>query len=77
MVNPYKTLGVEVGASIEECKKAYRKLSRTYHPDNGGDSQKFDEVQKAWKAIESGTAMAMDFVIKRSSLRHQTLFSFV
>jgi len=36
-VNPtrkyYETLGVNEGAAFEEIKKAYRELSRKYHPD--------------------------------------------
>ncbi|MBR4314107.1 MAG: J domain-containing protein, partial [Lachnospiraceae bacterium] len=41
-MNPYKVLGVEVTASVDECKKAYRKLCLQYHPDNGGDKDVFD-----------------------------------
>ena len=33
MSDPYKVLGVDRGASDEEIKKAYRSLSRKYHPD--------------------------------------------
>jgi len=29
----YKTLGLERGASVDEVRKAYRKLARKYHPD--------------------------------------------
>lgn len=74
MKNPYSTLGVAVGASKEDCKKAWRILSRKYHPDNGGDKDLFDEVQKAWKAIESGE---FNIVVKqRRVLKHKTLLSF-
>ena len=33
MGNPYSVLGVGPSATDEEIKKAYRNLSRKYHPD--------------------------------------------
>lgn len=33
MKDPYEVLGLKRGASEEEVKKAYRRLSRKYHPD--------------------------------------------
>ena len=33
MINPYGVLGVSPSATDEEIKKAYRALSRKYHPD--------------------------------------------
>ena len=58
MNNPYDVLGVSENASDDEIKKAYRKLSRKYHPDaninNPNKSQaeeKFKEVQQAYQQI--------------------------
>jgi curved DNA-binding protein len=52
----YKVLGLSLGASEEEVKKAYRKLASKHHPDKGGDTAKFQEIQAAYEAITSGKA---------------------
>lgn len=52
----YKVLGLSPGASEEEVKKAYRKLASKHHPDKGGDTAKFQEIQGAYEAIVSGKA---------------------
>lgn len=58
MIDPYSVLGISRGASDEEIKKAYRNLSRKYHPDaninNPNKAQaeeKFKEVQQAYDQI--------------------------
>lgn len=52
-MNPYKVLGVKSSDTKEKIKKQYRKLAKKYHPDTGGDPEKFHEIQKAWELIKS------------------------
>lgn len=51
----YEMLGVGRGASADEIKKAYRKLTRKYHPDaNNGDASaetKYKEINEAYEAL--------------------------
>ena len=47
----YKTLGVGKQATVEEIKKAYKKLAFTYHPDkNPGDKKAEDTFKKISEA---------------------------
>ncbi|MDP4010433.1 MAG: DnaJ domain-containing protein [Candidatus Spechtbacteria bacterium] len=47
----YETLEVQKNASKEEIKKAYIKLARKYHPDRGGDEEKFKEINAAYQIL--------------------------
>lgn len=56
MSDPYQVLGVSRNATDEEIKKAYRNLSRKYHPDANLDNpkaaeEKFKEIQQAYQQI--------------------------
>ena len=56
--NPYDVLGVSPDASDDEVKKAYRDLTKKYHPDANVNNplaelaeEKFKEVQEAYDEI--------------------------
>lgn len=52
--NPYEVLGVSKDASADEIKRAYRKLSKKYHPDlnhEAGAEEKFKEVNDAYEIL--------------------------
>jgi len=56
--NPYEVLGISPNATDDEVKKAYRELSRKYHPDSYANNplaelaeEKFKEVQQAYEQI--------------------------
>lgn len=51
MVDAYETLGVNRNASEIEIKKAYKKLASKHHPDRGGDTAKFQEIQTAYDTL--------------------------
>lgn len=53
-MNPYEILGVSKDASASEIKKAYRKLSKQYHPDlnqEAGAEEKFKEINEAYEIL--------------------------
>ena len=50
----YDRLGVSKDASQDEIKRAYRKMSKKYHPDSNkepGADEKYKEVQEAYETL--------------------------
>jgi hypothetical protein len=54
--DPYRTLGVASGASLNEIKSAYRRLAKKYHPDTAGERAlpRFLAIQAAYEGLVDG-----------------------
>jgi len=50
-MDPYNVLGVDRTATPEEIKTAYRKLAAKNHPDRGGNTSVFQEIQAAYDTL--------------------------
>ncbi|MGN1139808.1 MAG: DnaJ domain-containing protein [Oliverpabstia sp.] len=60
MLDPYSVLGVSRDASMDEIKKAYRKLSRKYHPDANINNPNKEEAEEKFKQVQQ----AYDQIVK-------------
>jgi DnaJ-class molecular chaperone len=54
----YAILGVNKQATDSEIKKAYRKLAGQHHPDRGGDTEQFKQVQEAYDILSDTSKRA-------------------
>lgn len=54
----YDILGVSRTASADELKRAYRKLAQQYHPDKGGNPERFKEVNEAYQVLSDANKRA-------------------
>ncbi|MGV3082358.1 DnaJ domain-containing protein, partial [Streptococcus dysgalactiae] len=57
----YDRLGVSKDASQDDIKKAYRKMSKKYHPDinkEAGAEQKYKDVQEAYETLSDSQKRA-------------------
>jgi DnaJ-class molecular chaperone len=51
MSDLYSVLGIPRSASSDDIKRAYRDLAKKHHPDKGGDTNKFVEIQNAYEVL--------------------------
>lgn len=74
-------LGVTQGSTQEEVKRAYRRLSRTKHPDMGGDPTEYIELTEAYSFLlrEGTTPVGLGTALTAVKMRrytHKNLFEF-
>lgn len=60
MNDPYEVLGVSRDADMDEIKKAYRTLSRKYHPDANINNPRKDEAEEKFKQIQKAYQQIVD-----------------
>jgi len=59
MPDLYAVLGVQRDADEREVKKAYFDLAKIHHPDKGGDTEKFKEIQNAYDVLSDSSKRQM------------------
>lgn len=60
MSDPYKVLGVSRDASMDEIKKAYRNLSRKYHPDANINNPNKEKAEEMFKLVQQAYEQIVD-----------------
>lgn len=71
----YQTLGVTEQATPDEIKRAFRKLASQHHPDKGGDTGKYQEIQKAYDTL-SDNQRRQQYDMERQGLGQHGGFQF-
>ena len=59
-MNPYNVLGVRPDASEDEIKKAYKALSRKYHPDANINNPNKEQAEEKFKQVQQAYSQIMD-----------------
>jgi len=56
--NYYHILGLDKSADADQIKHAFRRLASQHHPDKGGNTEKFQEVQEAYAVLSNANKRA-------------------
>lgn len=76
MKNYYEALGLSKNATASEIKNAFKKMAKEYHPDLGGDSEKFKSVNEAYQILNDPSKKAeYDIKLNHTNTR-RTRFNF-
>jgi hypothetical protein len=55
-VSAWALLGLTPGATLAELKRAYRQHALATHPDQGGEAEQFQRVQRAYEKLSAQLA---------------------
>ena len=73
--DPYKVLGLEQDASLDDVKKAYRHMARVYHPDLHPDdpeaNQKMNEINEAYDMLTNPEKYAAQRSVQEAQEENQ------
>ena len=70
-MNYHNDLGLPVDASVDDVKKAYRKLAMKHHPDKGGDPEEFNLISQAYDAILSKPVVVPSMSTSKQGVHHR------
>ena len=68
-LDPYRTLGLAPGATLDDIRRAYRRLAKANHPDSAGEAAlpRFLAIQAAYEMLTEGRGrLSSEICWKRS-----------
>ena len=72
----YSILEIKKDCTEDEVKKSYRKLALKHHPDRGGETEKFKEIQKAYEILSDNNKRKIYDKTGKTDFHEQTQVSF-